>query len=148
MQLEVVAVSVLGEKLRRGTTDLRADRDDLEGDDVGLTRVARSEEIGQAQPPVTLLTRKREPHAVGSIVIEYHDVVAFAYARVVAVDDARVEPAFGLDAIEPFAHARSAVGLDEVVVRRTTTHPPQTPPTGKRRLFVEQVGVVSQRNAL
>src|SRR5690606_24314414 len=98
--------------------DARADRHDGEADDVDLAGLLRTEEVGQAQVPVASLAREGEPAALSPVAVEDDQVVSLADARVVAVDDTRLEQPIGVDAVQQRPQPRSSLGLDELLIRR------------------------------
>src|SRR5215472_1078313 len=100
VQLQVLAVGVLGEQLGRDRGDPQAHGGELERHHIGLGRIRGLEEVGQAQPPVAPLPGEGEPLELGDPVLVQHDqVVSLAGAAEVAVDHRRLEQPLGLHSL-------------------------------------------------
>ena len=133
MQLEVVAVGVGGEQVGGDLGDPRAHGHQLQPQHVDLTGLPRPEEVGQAEVPPVSLSREREPVALGRVdgrFSEQDEVVALAHHREVSVDDRSLEQVLGLHPLQPHPQPRAALGLDQLLVRRTVAARRRADPTG------------------
>ena len=142
VELQVVAVRVRLEQLLRLSRDLRAHRDQLHGQHVGaqLGRLLLvAEEVGEAQVPASALAREREPGDLAGRVLGRPDDerLSVRVHREVAVDDAEVREAAGLDPVEPHPQPRQRLGLDELLEARAVLQRLQAPLPHERGAVVE-----------
>src|SRR4051812_34943008 len=107
------------------------------------------EEVGDAEPPVPTLPREGEAGELLALLGQDDQVLVLAHGTEVAVDDTGLEHLLGLDAIEPGTDPRTALGLHELLVRRTRSalRCPESPPTEQRGPLVEVVDVVLELDA-
>ena len=110
-------------------------RDDVEP--VGRPRAGRSRRCTAA---ARALAREGEPGPLGGRVLVQHDErVALGVAREVAVHDGRLEHLVGDEPVEPVAHPRPALGLDQLLIGRSgaAAGAAQAPLAEEGRPFVE-----------
>ncbi len=154
MQLEVLAVRVLGEQLGRRAGHRGTHRDELELDHVGpvpLGLGAVAEEVGDAEAPVAALARV---HDASDLVVqrlrdrvEDDHGVAVRVARPVAVHDRELRDLPGTDPLEPHPEPWPAFGLDQLLVRGVLAGL-EAPLTEEGRPLVQPVGHLGEGEAL
>ena len=148
VHLQVVAVGVGGEQLVGEVRDRASHRHELERQDIDLSGfVARSRDrmksaMHRNRPRCWRgnVNRNRSG-ASGLGPGEHDDVVALRHRREVPVHHRGVsEDAVGRQPVQPVPQARSAFGLDEVLVRRsfTAANTAQSPLPQKQCAFVEK----------
>ena len=145
VQLQVLAVAVVGEQLGRRLRGGQAHGDDVHADHVGLARGDRPEEVGDAQPPVAALAGEAEADPLAAVAVPDDHVVAVAVAGEVAVDDRRAQDLAGDGLVQQGPQAGPGLGLQGVAPGLLAAGRAQLPLAPEQRRLVQVRHQVARR---
>ncbi len=150
VQLQVVAVRVLGEQLPGRLADRRPDRHQLERDHVGLAEDRGRKKSARHSRRSRRWRGKVNRSRSSAVLVQHDQVVALADAREVPVHDGGLQQSLGLRPLQPHPQPRPALGLDQFLVRRPAAAAGRLePPLAQEQgALVQIAGVVGERDAL